>query len=148
MTPEQFKKAIDNLGLTEFSAATLFGVHPRTTRRWANAERKVPPPVHNFLRYLVEHTGKTVSKPKRPKVKDRAGPTFVAAFADGEVTRMTVFTSLTNLDVGRGLRLSQAAYEARARRLGRLLHPTAPPIVRAHFERDGEVLATYDNPVE
>src|SRR4051794_30693403 len=74
---------------------------------------------------------------------DRVGPTCVATFADGEITRMSTAT-LPNkpLNAGRGLRLSVAAYEARQRqrRTGWLV----PPIVACHFERDGEVVARFD----
>jgi hypothetical protein len=99
---------------------------------------------------IVKAAGFCVSKPKSfkpktPKPKNRVGPTFVAHFRGGEVTRMSTFTSLTNLDVGRGLHLSQAAYEARARRSGGSLPLPPPPIVCAHFEQDGVVLATYDD---
>jgi hypothetical protein len=86
---------------------------------------------------------KRVAKSKTRKAKNRAGPTFVATFADGQVTRMTICTALENLDVDRGLRISRAAYEARARRPGERLHPIPPPIVRAHFEQADKVLAHY-----
>ena len=75
------------------------------------------------------------------KVKDRVGPTFVATFEDGQVKRMSTFTTLTELDVERGVRLSHAAYEARAQRLG-WLYPV-PSIVGAHFEQGGMILAVY-----
>ena len=92
----------------------------------------------------VRAAGYRVSKPKA-KSKGRVGPTFVAEFADGTITRMSTFTSPANLDVDRGVRLSQAAYEARARRrFGGSLRPVLPPIVRARFERDGKTLASYD----
>jgi hypothetical protein len=45
----------------------------------------------------LKAAGYRVSKPK-PRVKDRVGPTFVACFADGQVTRMSTFTSLANLE--------------------------------------------------
>jgi len=120
---------------------------------------------------LVKAAGYRVSKPSKPKVKDRVGPTFVATFADGEVTRMSTFTSLAKLDVDRGMRLSLYAYEsrirARARKCGRdslvlmslrynpMINQTrlaayverkraVPAIARAHFEQDGAVLASYD----
>lgn len=74
---------------------------------------------------------------------DRVGPTCVVTFADGETTRMSTAT-LPNkpLNVGRGLRLSVAAYEARQRQ--RRTHRSVPPIVACHFERDGEVIARFD----
>ena len=63
-------------------------------------------------------------------------PTFIAEFADGEVTRMTVFTPLYKLDVGRGVRLAKHAYRSRKGR-------EPPAIVRARFEQDGQLLAAY-----
>ena len=83
----------------------------------------------------LKAAGYRVTKPK-PKVKDRVGPTFVATFSDGQVTRMSTFTSLTSLDRGRGIRLSLAAYESRMKQ-------AAPPIIEAHFEQDGVVLERY-----
>jgi transcriptional regulator with XRE-family HTH domain len=146
MKPDQFRSALDALGLTQTAVATLLGVDPRTARRWATGERRVSPPAARFLRHLVAAQGKPnkTRKAKGSKAKGRAGPTFVARFSDGEITRMSTFTPLENLDVGRGLRLARAAYEARARRSGGRLPPVPPPIVHAHFERDGETLATYD----
>jgi hypothetical protein len=85
---------------------------------------------------VLKAAGYRVTKPK-PKVKDRVGPTFVATFADGQVTRMSTFTSLSSLDRGRGIRLSQAAYESRMKQ-------AAPPITEAHFEQDGVVLERYE----
>jgi hypothetical protein len=64
-------------------------------------------------------------------------PTFVANFADGEVTRMTTYTSLDKLDVGRGVRLARHAYRSRTGK-------KPPPIVAAHFEHDGETLSDHD----
>jgi hypothetical protein len=66
-----------------------------------------------------------------------ASPTFVATFADDEVTRMSVFTSREKLDMARGVRLARAAYESRMKQ-------AVPPIIEAHYERDGEVLESYE----
>jgi hypothetical protein len=118
----------------------------------------------------VKAAGYRVSKPRKPKTfkrgKDRVGPTFVAKFADGTTTRMSTFTSLENLDWGRGERLSQAAYQSRWRTRIRaqyrkqsgkarlvdlvapvldLVAPDPPAIVSARFERDGVVLAQRNN---
>jgi hypothetical protein len=98
---------------------------------------------------VVKRSGYRVSKPKSNNHKDRVGPTFVAKFADGVVTRMSTFTSLEKLDWDRGVRLSQAAYESRWRMRERvhlahytaLIAPAPPAIVSAHFEQDGKVLA-------
>jgi hypothetical protein len=116
----------------------------------------------------VKTAGYRVVKPRKPKTlqhnKKRVGPTFVAKFADGTVTRMSTFTSLEKLDWRRGVRLSQAAYQSRwtmrpqeaARYHTRREHedainrhyarvaPPPPAIVSAHFEQDGTVLARYE----
>ena len=60
---------------------------------------------------------------------------FVAIFEDGEITRMTAFQETKALDLGRGVRLARAAYESRAKK--------SPPIIAAHYERNGEVLEHY-----
>jgi hypothetical protein len=102
----------------------------------------------------VRMAGYRVSKPKpkqyrrKGKHKDRVGPTCVCEFADGEVTRMSTFTSLEKLDWDRGARLSQAAWETRWRARERkqqrpywVVAPVPPLIVSARFEQDGVVLA-------
>jgi len=64
-------------------------------------------------------------------------PTFVAEFADGEVTRLTTFSSLKKLDVERGVKLARHAYRSRTKQEPR-------EIVKAHFETgNGEMLAAY-----
>jgi hypothetical protein len=66
----------------------------------------------------------------------KLSPTFIAKFADGETTRMTVFCRHDKPDAWRGVRLAVAAYRSRTRR-----EPVA--IVEARFERNGAVLAEY-----
>jgi hypothetical protein len=70
-----------------------------------------------------------------PKTKKKqeaplfGSPTFVATFADGEVTRMTVFGTPDNVDVERAKRLARYAYdESRTKK-------TLPAFVKAHFEQ-------------
>ena len=63
-------------------------------------------------------------------------PTFVAIFEDGEIARMTAFQETRALDLGPGVRLARAAYESRAKQ-------KLPPIIAAHYERNGEVLENY-----
>jgi hypothetical protein len=65
-----------------------------------------------------------------------ASPTFYAEFSDGQKTRMTVFTSRDKLDVERGVKLAQYAYESRT-------HRKPPAIVKARFESEGEILQSY-----
>ena len=83
----------------------------------------------------VRAAGYRVSKPKA-KSGGRVGPTFVAKFADGTVTRMSTFTSLDKLDWDRGERLSIAAYQSRWR-----TNNVPPAILSERFEQDGVVLA-------
>jgi hypothetical protein len=50
---------------------------------------------------------------------------------------MSVFTSREKLDMARGVRLARAAYESRMKQ-------AALPIIEARYERDGEVLESYE----
>ena len=72
-----------------------------------------------------------------------SSPTFVATFADGEITRMSTYCLNGELDLGRGVRLSQAAYQSRMKQ-------QPPAMTAGHFETppDGDgraavVLRTY-----
>jgi hypothetical protein len=66
-----------------------------------------------------------------------SSPVFEARFADGTITRMTVCTSLTRLDLSRAIKLSVAAYESRTGNL-------AVAIVAGRFEAaGGTVLREY-----
>src|SRR5262249_5394561 len=77
-----------------------------------------------------------------PKTKKQAeplaagSPTFVATFADGEVTRMTVFCPPDDVDVERGKKLARYAYESRTKK-------TPPAFLKAHFEHAGVVFKAY-----
>lgn len=53
MTANQFRAAIDKLGLSQVGAARLVGADPRTGRRWALDERPVPDCVAILLRLLL-----------------------------------------------------------------------------------------------
>jgi hypothetical protein len=56
-------------------------------------------------------------------------PTFVACFADGEITRLTTYCAPGKQDVGRGVRLAQWAYRSRRNK-------EPPEIVAANFEHN------------
>lgn len=56
-----------------------------------------------------------------------SGPTFVATFSDGVVTRMTTHCQDGRLDLGRGIRLSRAAYKSRKKQ-------SPPALIAGHFE--------------
>lgn len=53
MTPDEYREAIERLGLSQVGAARLLGVNDRTSRRWASGEQDVTPPAERFLRYLI-----------------------------------------------------------------------------------------------
>lgn len=53
MSPDEYRKMIEYLGLSQNAAARLLGVDERTSRRWALGERDIPPPAQRFLRYLI-----------------------------------------------------------------------------------------------
>jgi DNA-binding transcriptional regulator YiaG len=61
MTPDEYRAAIDKLGLSQVAAAKLLGVDARTSRRWASGERDVAAPAVRFLQYLIA-TGKPGAK--------------------------------------------------------------------------------------
>ena len=70
-----------------------------------------------------------------------SSPTFVAEFSDGTVTRMTTHCAEGRLDLGRGIRLAQAAYESRKKQ-------QPPALVKGYFEAPpngsaGKILKTY-----
>lgn len=64
MTPDDYREAIEKLGLSQIAAARLLGVDERTSRRWANGERDVPAPAARFLRYLIatRKTGESAAR--------------------------------------------------------------------------------------
>jgi hypothetical protein len=66
------------------------------------------------------------------------GPTFVATFADGAVTRMSVYAeNETAPDLERGKTLARYAYCSRTGK-------QPPAFIKAHFEQvDGTVLVSY-----
>lgn len=54
MTAEEYRSALDKLEMTQGTAGALFGVGPRTSRRWALDEAKVPVPVSMILRLMLK----------------------------------------------------------------------------------------------
>lgn len=54
MTPNQFRAALDRIGLTQVGAAKLFGADPRTARRWALGEGDIPETVAILLRLAIK----------------------------------------------------------------------------------------------
>ena len=67
-------------------------------------------------------------------------PIFIAEFENGHRTCTAVFCPPDKLDPARGLLLARRAFERP------MNDAPPPPIVRARFEFNDEVLATYDAP--
>ena len=53
MTPTQYRAHLDRLGLSQVGAARLFGVDPRTSRRWVAGDLAIPKAVALALRLMV-----------------------------------------------------------------------------------------------
>ncbi len=55
MTPTQYQASLNRLGLSQVGAARLFGVDPRTSRRWVAGDLVIPRAVALALRLMVAH---------------------------------------------------------------------------------------------
>lgn len=87
---------------------------------------------------IVKAAGYNVTKPRAKKTQlTTVGPTFVANWSDGIVTRMSIHTSDEKPDLGRALRVSAAAHDSRTKGL------SFAQITSGHFERAGKVLHSY-----
>jgi DNA-binding transcriptional regulator YiaG len=53
MTPDQFRAALADLGLSQVGFARLAMVDARTVRRWCDGTRAVPGPVVALLRVMM-----------------------------------------------------------------------------------------------
>jgi ribosome-binding protein aMBF1 (putative translation factor) len=54
MTPKQYRKALDELGWSQVEAARELGFDPRTSRRYALGERKIPKTVELLLKIKID----------------------------------------------------------------------------------------------
>lgn len=57
MTKKQYRKALKDLGLTQVAAAKLFGINPRTSRKYALGESPIPHTLELLIRYLIAEQG-------------------------------------------------------------------------------------------
>ena len=56
MTTNEYRAALEDLELTQVDAGNLFGVGPRSARRWALGEARVPLAVAMMLRLMLNKT--------------------------------------------------------------------------------------------
>lgn len=61
MDKEEYRAAIERLGLSQVKAGRLLGVDGRTSQKWALGERAIPPPVARLLAY-IERYGPELAK--------------------------------------------------------------------------------------
>jgi hypothetical protein len=54
MTTEEYRAALEKLGINQQAAGRLFVVGARTSRRWALGEARIPMPVAILLRLMLK----------------------------------------------------------------------------------------------
>jgi hypothetical protein len=55
MTKNQYRKAIEAVGLSQVKASSFFKVARKTSPRWARGEAPIPEPVAMLLRVMIHH---------------------------------------------------------------------------------------------
>jgi hypothetical protein len=53
MTPDEYKRILSRLGLSQVRAGQWLGYHPRTSQAWAIGEQAIPRPVAMLLRLMI-----------------------------------------------------------------------------------------------
>ena len=69
MTKDDYRDALETLGLSQVGAAKVLGIADRTSRAYALGERPVPEPVALVLRLLIERQRKK-QRTHAPKATD------------------------------------------------------------------------------
>jgi hypothetical protein len=54
MNYKQYRKALEQLELSQVAAGVMFDVGPRTARRWALGEARIPAAVSMLLKLMVD----------------------------------------------------------------------------------------------
>lgn len=54
MTTDEYRAALDKLGISQLALSRALGVGSRTSRRWALDEARIPIPVAMLLRLMVK----------------------------------------------------------------------------------------------
>lgn len=62
MTPDSYRASLAGLGLSQVGAARLFGVDPRTSRRWAAGDLEIPKAVQIALKLMLIVGAKKLAK--------------------------------------------------------------------------------------
>ena len=61
MTPDQFRAALADLGLSQAGFARMALVDARTVRRWCDGARAVPGPVVALLGMMIKHEWREIA---------------------------------------------------------------------------------------
>jgi DNA-binding transcriptional regulator YiaG len=62
-SPDELRKALDQMGLSQVRAACLFGVNDRTVRRWIKGDQPVPRLVEIVLWLMIKYKVKPAAIP-------------------------------------------------------------------------------------
>ena len=62
---KEYREAIHRLGLTQIDAARELGIDPRTSRRYALGECRLPPTVAKLLELMLQGQAKDTKRPVR-----------------------------------------------------------------------------------
>jgi DNA-binding transcriptional regulator YiaG len=54
MTPDELRRAISDLGMTQVAFARRIGVAPQTVRRWLAGQRRIPGSIVELVRLLLQ----------------------------------------------------------------------------------------------
>ena len=55
MSGDQYKSAVERLGMTQVGSARFFGVADTTSRRWISGKMIIPPAVSMLLAVMLEY---------------------------------------------------------------------------------------------
>jgi hypothetical protein len=62
-TPDELRRALDQMGLSQVGAACLFGVNDRTVRRWIKGDQPIPRLVEIVLWLMIKYKVKPAAIP-------------------------------------------------------------------------------------
>jgi len=74
MSPREFERTIDALGLSKAAAGRFLGVSERTLHRYADGDAEIPVSTVLLLRWMLE-AGVIPKVPRRPRPVVANGPT-------------------------------------------------------------------------
>lgn len=61
--PEDWRRARERIGLSNYAFARVIGVHLRTAQRYEAGDTPIPPPIALLLRYIERYGAVAVPRP-------------------------------------------------------------------------------------